>query len=317
MYILQIVNYLILILSLPTEKAAVRQRAWRALKASGAAVLRDGVYLMPAKSGCQEALEAVASDVTAGGGVAHILPTEAPSGADFEALFDRSDAYAALMTEIAAARAALNADTVSEALKRARRLRKAFAAIDATDFFAVEARRQAEAVLTEFELACARVQCPNEPHAVAAPIRRLDSADYRGQLWATRRRPWVDRLASAWLIRRYIDPEAHILWLTDPAECPKEALGFDFDGAVFSHVGARVSFEVLLASFGLEQAALVRLGQLVHFLDVGGAQPTEAAGVEAILAGLRAGIEDDDQLLDASLLIFDGLVAAFDRGEAS
>jgi hypothetical protein len=75
----------------------------------------------------------------------------------------------------------------------------------------------------------------------------------------------VDRLACAWLIRRFIDPHARILWLASPADCPADAIGFDFDDATFSHVGTRVSFEVLLASFMLEQAGLQRLGQLVHF----------------------------------------------------
>src|SRR5574337_918282 len=115
-------------------------------------------------------------------------------------------------------------------------------------------------------------------HPANGTVPRLDPAAHRHRLWATRARPWVDRLASAWLIRRFIDPEARFLWLTRPEDCPPEALGFDFDGAAFTHVGARVSFETLLASFGLEAGALQRLGLLVHFLDVGGIQPPEAAG---------------------------------------
>ena len=95
---------------------------------------------------------------------------------------------------------------------------------------------------------------------------------YRGRLWATRRHIWVDRVACAWLIQRFIDPSARFLWLETPAECPADALGFDFDGATFTHVADRVSFEVLLASFGLdENRGLVRLGAMVHVLDVGGA----------------------------------------------
>jgi hypothetical protein len=137
------------------------------------------------------------------------------------------------------------------------------------------------------------------------------SADYRGRIWATRQRPWVDRLASAWLIRRYVDPQAHILWLAHPADCPPDALAFDFDGATFSHVGSRVTFEVLAASFGLEQPAITRLGLLVHYLDVGGVQPPEAAGVESVLNGLRENIANDDQLLLAASAVFDGLLTNF------
>jgi len=100
-------------------------------------------------------------------------------------------------------------------------------------------------------------------------------------------------------------------------DCPADALGFDFDGATFSHVGSRVTFEVLAASFGLEQPAIARLGLLVHYLDVGGVQPPEAAGIESVLAGLRETLTQDDQLLTAASAIFDGLLASFDKGVPS
>ena len=156
---------------------------------------------------------------------------------------------------------------------------------------------------------------PDEPRPINEAIGRLDLADYRGRIWATRQRPWVDRLASAWLIRRCIDPQAKLLWLMTPSDCPADALGFDFDGATFTHVGARVTFEVLLASFGLETPALQRFGALVHFLDVGGVQPPEAAGIEGALAGLRDTILNDDQLLALASNIFDGLLASFEKGQ--
>jgi hypothetical protein len=116
------------------------------------------------------------------------------------------------------------------------------------------------------------------------------------------------------LIQRFIDPQARILWLADPADCPPDALGFDFDGATFSHMGSRVTFEVLAASFGLqEQTAIAQLGLLVHYLDVGGIQPPEAAGIEGVLYGMRESIQDDDQLLEAATKVFDGLLISFNR----
>lgn len=311
------INWLSLITSLPTENATARMRAWRALKASGAAVLRDGVYLLPERDACRSTLDAVAADVLAGGGTAYVLRVEEPEGADFAALFGRNADYAALLAEVATARDALNAETAGEALKQARKLRKTFTALAATDFFPGEAKKQSDAALQELELAAAQTLAPDEPHPVKGPIPRLDLADYQRRRWATRRRPWVDRLASAWLICRHIDPQASILWLDSPADCPAEALGFDFDGAAFSHVGARVTFEVLLASFGLEQGALKRLGALVHFLDAGGIQPPEAAGIENVLLGLRETITDDDQLLASASSLFDGLFVTFGKGLAS
>ena len=143
---------------------------------------------------------------------------------------------------------------------------------------------------------------------------RLQVADFQGRLWATRERPWVDRLASAWLIRRFVDPQARIQWLARIEDCPSDALGFDFDGATFSHIGSRVTFEVLAASFVLDQPALGRLGLLVHYLDVGGVQPPEAAGIESVLHGMRESISNDDPLLEAASSVFDGLLASFNKG---
>ena len=309
-------SWLTLVLSLPTENATARMRAWRGLKASGAVVLRDGVYLLPARDACRTTLAAIAADVRDNGGTAFLLATEGEEGDDFTALFDRSGEYATLLQEITLARAGLREDT-ADTLKQARKLRRTLAQLAAIDYFPGEAGRQAEAALAELEEAANQTLSPGEPHAASGALPRLDPAVHRRRLWATRARPWVDRLASAWLIRRFIDPEARFLWLARPEECPPEALGFDFDGAAFTHVGARVSFETLLASFGLEAGALQRLGSIVHFLDVGGIQPPEAAGVERVLAGLRASIDDDDRLLASASAVFDGLLSAFERDLAA
>ncbi len=302
--------WLLLIISLPSAAATQRQRAWRTLKASGAAVLRDGVYVLPECPECRGTLEAVAAEVMGGGGSAWLVATALPF-AELAPLFDRSSDYAELLAETARALTQLSASSALEAGKQARKLRKWFDTIAATDFFPGAAQEHAARSLQDLELALARALSPDEPVALVVDITLRDSAAFYRRIWATRRRPWVDRLASAWLIMRFIDQEACFLWLTTPADCPADAVGFDFDGATFSHVGNRVTFETLLASFGLQQPALLRLGVLVHFLDVGGVMPPEAAGVEAVLAGLRASLADDDRLLAASLEVFDGLYAAF------
>jgi hypothetical protein len=306
-------HWLILVLSLPTENATVRMRAWRALRAAGAAVLRDGVYLLPARDDCRLTLEAIAQDVQAGGGSTHLMSADEPPGAGFAAVFDRSDDYAALLNDIREVSDALDADAALEASKQARKLRKTFAALIAIDFFGGEAQKQADAALQELELAATRLLAPDEPHAVRSTIKRLRIEDYKRRVWATRRRPWVDRLACVWLIRRYIDRKARIVWLAKPKDCPAKAIGFDFDGATFSHVGARVTFEVMLVSFGLEQPALRRIGAIVHYLDAGGVQPPEASGVESVLAGLRDAIDDDDQLVKAAGTVFDALLVSFEK----
>ncbi|MDA8483362.1 chromate resistance protein [Pseudomonas resinovorans] len=308
-------SWLSLVIGLPTANATARMRAWRALKASGAAVLRDGVYLLPDRPECREALSEVERDILAINGTAYLLPVQDPQGERFISMFDRSEDYQALRDEVEACRNQLTAGNALASTRQIRKLRKAFTQLVGIDFFPGKPRQQLDAALQELETAVSRALSADEPSSHSLPIRPLRQRDHQGRLWATRKRPWVDRLASAWLIRRFIDPGARFLWLESPSDCPTDALGFDFDGATFSHVGNRVTFETLKDSFQLDAPALHRVAALVHYLDVGGVQPAEAAGVERVLAGLRESITDDDQLVASAGAIFDGLLAAFAREE--
>jgi hypothetical protein len=300
-------NFLALFLTLPTRQSAGRMRVWRALRALGCATLRDGVYLLPDSDQHLAALSQIADDVRRVQGTADIYQLagrEEPQHGQLIALFDRTEDYARLLADIGAADMADG--------KALRGLRRAFSALSNLDFFPGEARRQAEAALLELEAAAL-----GEPRSVSGKIRRLQATDFQGRTWATRRKLWVDRMASAWLIRRFIDRQAHFLWLDDPKYCPKEALGFDYDGASFTHVDGRATFEVLAASFGLEEdAAIGRVASIVHCLDVGGVPVAEAAGIEAVLAGARAATADDDSLLAEASRVFDSLYKNFQQENA-
>lgn len=303
--------WLLLILTLPTENSAARMRAWRALKGCGAAVLRDGVYLLPQGDERRLALQAVAEDVVRSGGLAYLLQSQADDAA-LPALFDRTAEYGRLDGELDALLAEAPGLPLPDLARAARRLRKGFEALAMIDFFPGEPQRQVAVRLEALERvlrARESVQdAADEPGPHATAVVRLARADHQGRLWATRRRPWVDRLASAWLIRRFIDPAARMLWLATPADCPADALGFDFDGATFSHTPAFVTFETLLYSFALEtDPALLRLAQVVHYLDVGGLPVADAPGLKAVLSGLRRSIADDDALLAAASHTFDSL----------
>lgn len=308
-------NWLTLILGLPTANATERMRAWRALKASGAAVLRDGAYLLPNTAACREALASVERDILAINGTAYVLPVVDPDGERFVELFDRSEDYTRLSAEIETCRAQLNAENALATTKQIRKLRKAYDQLAYIDYFPGKPKQQIDLALQELETAASRALSADEPHSRDQPITPLSLVDYLGRVWATRKRPWVDRLASAWLIRRFIDPQARILWLNSPQDCPADALGFDFDDATFSHVGNRVTFETLQASFDIQEPGLGRIAALVHYLDIGGIQPVEAAGIERVLAGLRETIIDDDRLQTAASAIFDGLLAEFAKEE--
>jgi hypothetical protein len=301
-------DYLLLVLTLPTENATARMRAWRALKNCGSAVLRDGVYLLPGNQAHRQILAGIAKDIDASGGITYLLEAR---GDDYSGLFDRTAEYQRLASDIQACRADLDKTAAIDLTRLARKLRKSLDALGVIDFFPGPVRMQTMALLDELDDDLRARLSPDEPKARRCAIARRNPVDYVGRLWATRKRPWVDRLASAWLIRRFIDAEARFRWLDAPADCPKNALGFDFDGATFTHVGERVTFETLLASFSLEaDPGLNRLARIVHYLDVGGLPAPEAAGLEALLAGMRAAIADDDQLLEAASGAFDFIYAS-------
>jgi hypothetical protein len=284
------------------------------LKGLGAAVLRDGVYLVPYREALQQALAEQVQSVQALGGAAYLLAVEPVTETDdhFRGLFDRSAGYAALLSTLAHIRAGLAETTAAQARRLLQQVRREYEALGAIDYFPGLARVQSAQALAEVEDAVTRHFSPDEPLPLHASIQQLDRAAYRGKCWATRQQIWVDRVASAWLIRRFIDPDARFLWLSTPQECPADAIGFDFDGAPFTHTDQRVTFEVIVASFGLgTDPALHRLGMLVHALDVGGMPVSEAAGFETILTGMQASYGDDDQLLTAMTPVLDAFYTAF------
>lgn len=305
----------LLVLTLPTENATARMRYWRALKAKGCAVLRDGIYLLPYTAEHESTLRELADGIAESGGTAHLLRApslDAPQEQEFRALFGRDDDYATFTRALADARKTLAGQSATELTRLLRRLRKDFDALRAIDYFPGDSATRAEVALQDFVALVDTVLSPGEPHAAEREIRQLAIDGYQGRTWATRQRMWVDRVASAWLIRRFIDARARFIWLASPADCPADALGFDFDGATFTHVGERVTFEVLLASFGLDQdPALMRLGEIVHALDVGGTAVPEAVGFEAVMAGTRQRAENDDQLLEQMGAVLDSLYVHF------
>jgi hypothetical protein len=307
-------SWLLLINSLTGEAGSLRVRLWRQLKALGAVALRDGAYLLPGRPELIAALNNLRAELQAAGGTAYVAQMAAQEPtlqSEWQGLFDRTEDYrqwAATLNEWVEGLP----ERESDARRTLRQRRKDLDAIAAIDFFAGEMLEQARRQYHDAERRLTRYYSPDEPLAMVGEIPRRRRADYQGRTWATRARPWVDRIASAWLIRRFIDPDARFLWLKNIAACPADALGFDFDGAAFTHVGERVSFEVLLASFDLsDDPGLNRLAAMVHALDVDGESTPEGAGFEAILAGARARLTDDDALLVEVSAALDSLYAYF------
>jgi hypothetical protein len=304
-----------LVLSLPARHATLRVRVWRALKETGCGVLRDGVYLLPKDSPASAVLGRMQSEISAAGGSARIVEVTAKSpreAGELRKLFDRGAEYGALLRDIDAVRSSFPKLGAAKARGAVERARRALARLSAIDFFPGEAKRQAAEAIERLAHDLQRAFPRGEPHPSRRSVRPLDPAAYRKRVWATRKNLWVDRMASAWLIRRFIDREARFVWLDHPRQRPKRAIGFDFDGAQFTHADGRVTFEVLAATFGLEHdAALASIGQSVHYLDVGGIPVADAKGLETLLKGAKEQSRSDDALLAEATRIFDLLYSAY------
>ena len=280
-----------LVLSLPARRSTVRMRVWRALKETGCGVLRDGVYVLPADAAGSAVLAQMESEIGAAGGFAMTVELKLKTTGQLQQvqkLFDRSADYGTLVQKLGAAKASLARLGARKAQTTIQRLQRSFEKLSQIDFFPGHAKLQAADAISALERSLQEAYPRGEPRPSHKRLQQVDGTRYLRRLWATRKQPWVDRLASAWLIKRFIDRDARFVWIDRPRDCPKKAVGFDFDGAEFTHVGNRVTFEVLLASFGLDNdPALGAIGAAVRFLDIGGIPVADAKGLETVLKGVK------------------------------
>jgi len=305
-------TWLAYVASLPTDDPAARMRVLRTLESMGCAVLREGVYLLPDNRANRQGLERLAEHmgrINASAYVLHVTHFDARQEKVFRGLFDRTAKYRELFKAIEGLRAGFGVSDPSAIARVLNKQRREFEAISALDFFDSPEKVRVARVLQDTEAEVRRRMFPDSPKS-----GRVTETGrfYFKRVWATRKPLWADRLASAWLVRRFIDPEATMLWLDKAQKCPATAVGFGFDGATFANSRDKVTFQQLLASFGLDKnETLVRIGTLVHFLDTGGTPVAEAAGVETLLQGARRRSNSEEELFSESEKTFDLLYEAY------
>ena len=303
-------RWLLLIASLPTEDAAARMRMLRTLESLGAAVMREGAYLLPDTAACRQGLEHLSDYIVKGAGSAQVLQVAPASEAQqnaFRSLFDRSARYTELIKIVNSLKVGYGIADPSAIARVLNKQRRELDAISALDFFPSEVQERAKSALAAGEAAV---------HKLLFPTRAQDAArtgeTFQRCVWATRRPPWADRLACGWLIRRFVDPEGSVLWLDKAQPCPASAVGFAFEGARFGNSATQVTFEVLLQRFDLaKDAALAKIGGIVHYLEVREALVPEAAGVQTLLQGAARRASNDDQFLAEAEKTFDLLYEAY------
>jgi hypothetical protein len=313
-------RWLLLIHQLPSEPAYLRVKISRRLARVGAVAIKSSVYVLPQSEATQEDFAWVRREILEGGGEAMLIEGEmgvGASDAEIEELFRRArDAdYEEFIKAIQGALKGLRrkADEPAQASDRAdlERFERKLSELQTLDFFAASLREPARQALAE--LRAAIIPTPQ------APASRPQTAP-RGALWVTRAGVHIDRMASAWLIRRFIDPEARFKFVS-PRSYRSQAgdLRFDMNEGEFTHEGDRCSFEVLLARFDLRQAGLQALAEIVHDIDLkdGKFRRPEVAGVASAVAGIALRCREDVERIEQASMLWEALLAWFARQEAS
>ncbi len=303
--------------SIPASNAKARMRIWRRISASGAVQLKTGLQIVPNREDLLENITWLIGEVTALGGEAIAIQcarVEGMTDEQIEQLFPAQldPAFLQIQTEareLMAVHQPLDDATVKQHLLSLRKLRKRCESLQEKDFFPSGAAVKTIALLD------AATEKLRSTDTLPPDHRSFDPAAYQGRCWVTREHPYIDRLGSFWLIRRFIDAQASIRFL-QPGETANSAAGevpFDIAGAEFSHQGEWITFEVLAHGFGLADAAVLKIGELVKFIDVQeeATLPDDAGLLKHLIDGLIALSTDDHQVMERALLVFDALQAGY------
>jgi hypothetical protein len=276
--------------------------------------VREGVYLLPDTPAARQGLEHLSDYISKNAGSAHVLQVSALSEAQqrtLQSLFDRSARYGELVKVIQSLKVGYGVADPSALSRVLHKQRRELDAISALDFFPTDAREAAASALAQAEAQVKQLMFPTQTQSAAQQGAAPGESMLR-RTWATRHPPWADRLACAWLIRRFVDAEGKLLWLDKTQPCPAEAVGFAFDGARFGNSRTHVTFEEMLVHFGLaDNAALAKIGAIVHFLEVRDSPVPEAAGVQTLLQGAQRRSGSNDELLAEAEKTFDLLYEAY------
>jgi len=298
-------SWLLFIHQLPQKPDYLRVKVARQLRALGARPIKNSVYVLPHSDSATAALEKLIKDVAREGGEAALCQARFVAGRsdeDIAALFFK--AWEAEYLAIARAAERLHPPAPVRTL---RALAARLARLEAVDQLGVPARALAERAL-------ARIASAREPSAPQEPV-----PSFRGRTWVTRRGVLIDRMASAWLVRRFVDAKARFKFVAPGAHAPAAGeVRFDMPGGEFTHEGDRCTFEVLFERFAPGDLSLRQLAEIVHDIDLGDGKfgRAEADGIGRAVFGLAQSTTDDRLRLEKSAALFDSLYASFEKKPA-
>jgi hypothetical protein len=314
-------SWLLLIHQLPAKPAYLRVKIWRRLQGIGAIAVKNAVHALPMNEETQEDFAWLLREIQDGGGEAFVCEARLIDGlsdGEVRALFDRArDAdYAELAKDARALAKALAPNAKSERLTELRaqaaRLRKRLAEVVAIDFFGAIGRENAEGVLRDLEQRLNKDEVMANKATVVSEEHAPEAL--RNRTWVTRQGVYVDRIASAWLIRRFVDPEARFKFVVGKGYRPDEGeLRFDMFEAEFTHEGDKCTFEILLDRAALKEPALHAIGEIVHDIDLKDDKfgRTEVAGIRTLIEGISVATKDDAERITRGTEVFNNLYEYF------
>jgi hypothetical protein len=316
-------EWILLIHQLPPRPTNLRVRIWRKLQKIGAVAIKNSVYVLPANDKTNEDLQWLKQEIESAGGEAAVFRADSVEGAtdkEIIAAFQkaRDDEFAVLTTALDGLTGKVREHGRAKHLSAGRlatheaeldKLHVDLERVVGNDFFEAKGRGAALSAYERCQKAIRASQAPTVKASSSRKLAVLAINDYQGRRWVTRRNIHIDRLASAWLIKQFIDKRPRFYFVNED-ENIENAIPFDMFGAEFTHQGEDCTFETLLKRFGLgDIRGLSELAQIVHDIDLkdGKFQRLEAAGLNAIINGLSETLRDDRKLLQHASFIFDGL----------
>ena len=311
--------WLLLIHQLPAKPAYQRVKTWRRLQGLGAVAIKNAVHALPAGEQAQEDFEWLLREIREGGGEALICEARLVDGLsddEVQAMFNaaREADYDALAKEVRAFSEALGTEAAAADLRaRLARLKSNLGQIVAIDFFGANGRETVDGLILGLESRLDEVAAMVQPVSSNAPTDGEFGA-LTNRVWVTRQGVYVDRIASAWLIRRFIDPEARFRFVRAKNHVPQPGeLRFDMFEAEFTHEGDRCTFEVLLARLGRNDPALTAIAEIVHDIDLKDTKFSreETGGIAHLVTGLCHATKDDTRRLEQGTGVFDNLYEYF------
>ena len=329
-------EWILLIHQLPQKPSNLRVRTWRKLQRLGAVAIKNSVYVLPFNEKTHEDFQWLKQEIEAAGGEATVFRAGSGEGATDDEIVEafrkeRDEDYARVTAELEALTGAIREQKRGGHLSAGRlggheaeldRLHSELERIVATDFFNAKGRA---AALAAYERGRQTLHSSQRRETVKTKGRAskgdaLDRSQYQGRRWVTRRNLHIDRLASAWLIKQFIDRRPRFYFVAE-GETVEGGIPFDMFGAEFTHQGEDCTFEMMIKRFGLGgDPALSQMAEIVHDIDLKDDKfhRHEAAGLNAVVRGLGELLKDDRKLIRQAGVVFDGLYALLskDTGKA-